>query len=106
MLMQLLPMLRKAHRVVRLCVFSAMAVLGEYTGNYWIDWAGADYFAFVSMTNAPVQLLPQPAVQARQCSPVRITQPSRNSGVTSHKNKFEPSEFRICMPSIWLKSQS
>lgn len=35
--------------------------------------------------SAPPQLLPQPAVQARQCSPVRTAQPSSISGVTSHR---------------------
>jgi len=35
--------------------------------------------------SAPPQLLPQPAVQARQCSPVRTAQPSSSSGVTSHR---------------------
>ena len=35
--------------------------------------------------SAPPQLLPQPAVQARQCSPVRTAQPSSRSGVTSHR---------------------
>src|SRR5882724_9434881 len=60
-------------------------------------------FGFAS---APVQLLPHPAVQARQCLPVSIPRPLSVSGEMSHRNIPVPSALRNCIPSIWLKSQS
>ena len=53
---------------------------------------------FDHVARAPVQLLPPPAAQARQCWPVRIDRSSSISGVRSQRCSDFP--FRIRIPSI------
>src|SRR5437867_12382218 len=48
----------------------------------FMKWSTKDSAQFES---APVQLLPEPAAQAKQWSPVWIERRSRSSGVMSHR---------------------
>src|SRR5258708_7354741 len=60
--------------------------------------------ALGAYVTTPVQLLPRPAAEARQCAPVWIRRRSSCWGVTSQRNSGFPSLSRI-WPSWWWRQR-